>query len=789
MDQKLNWKSFFQKHGLPIGIVILLGLLPFWEFFFSDNILMSSDQVAAPAWKFYFDNLRAGNFPLWNPHLLGGMPTTDAMWGDHLYPPFIVLGFVLPVEVVVSSNFVLHTVIAGICSYVLMTRYFHLGRWGSVALAVSYMLNPHFISYIYGGHTGKFHIMAWLPLGLFFLLKSLNSKYRWFHLLGLSLSIALFVLTSHLQFTYYVLMGFFLIYAYKVGASLRRKLWKKVGSLSIRFWIPILLGIGIAFPLFYPPIKYNTEFSIRGTGSKQTYEHATSWSIHPEELASFVVPEFTGINENYWGRNFFKLNTEYPGVVLLLLGFMGLWLYRKPWMWFWVIVAAIVTTFALGANTPVFKLYYHLIPGIKNFRAPSMMSFWFLSAFLMLSGYTLSLLFRKEEQDDKKSELFLQRVQKIQIAGYGFSGFLLLCAVAPETFYSIWNSIFDVETARNFAKQMGNLDAFREGSIRVAIICAVLTWSIMNWGIRSSQKTKLFILLLLVSVVDLMWINKNFISTYDVSRSFPKEPIFESVLKKDTSEFRVFGFPQAYTRGYTQYHGVEDIGGFADHENRLFREYRGEPYNANPNLMRGLKQNIDGTISGSPFLDLLNVKYILVRDPRTRQLQYAINESVLPRVSFYTSWEVVGGDKALENMKSPGFDPKKILYVQQPEKTKIESNLNARPVNTSILKGELNSDLKQYTVSVDQPGILMLADVYFPHWNVTVNGENKELLRVNHLFRGVYLTPGHHEVVFEYKSPWIRTALWVSIMSLIGLFIFVFIFRKINSPPKTNPTA
>src|SRR5690606_16106803 len=145
--------------------------------------------------RWYFEALRGGEIPLWNPYGMGGMPTFDAMFGDSAYPSFLLLGFLLPVTHVVTYNFVLHVLIAGFTAYVLAQRYFRIPAWFAVPLALAWALNPHFISYVYGGHTGKFHIMAWLPLGVYFLLRSLGRGAAWYHLVGLALTTALFVIT------------------------------------------------------------------------------------------------------------------------------------------------------------------------------------------------------------------------------------------------------------------------------------------------------------------------------------------------------------------------------------------------------------------------------------------------------------------------------------------------------------------------------------------------------------------------------------------------------------------
>src|SRR5690606_18370284 len=131
--------------------------------------------------------------------------------------------------------------------------------------------------------------------------------------------------------------------------------------------------------------KYNEAFSVRGGAERTTFEHATSWSMHPEETASLLLPEFGGLNERYWGRNPFKLNTEAPGTTVWFLGLLGLFAFRKSrWQWLWGGVGLLAMLYGLAAHTPVFRLFYDFVPGIKNFRAASMMLFWLSMALLMM---------------------------------------------------------------------------------------------------------------------------------------------------------------------------------------------------------------------------------------------------------------------------------------------------------------------------------------------------------------------------------------------------------------------
>src|SRR5690606_4762918 len=541
------------------------------------------------------------------------------------YPVFLLIGMIMPIGTFISWCFIVHVLIAGLTSYYLVNRFFGLDKLLSTGLAVAYMLNTNFISHIHAGHTGKFYIMAWLPLSLYLLLRSLRKGAGIRHSLGFALSIALLLSTFHPQFIYYVLMGYFLVWAFKTFWLVKDRRYPRAALTAARFWLPILLGIGMVFFLFHPPMQWTKHFGIRGSAEKTTYEHATSWSMHPEETASLVIPEFTGINERYWGRNPFKLNSEYPGLSVLFLGLLGLILFRRErrgWFWLWGGVGLLAVIFGLGAHTPLFRVFYEAVPGIKNFRAPSMMLFWLATALLVMSADTLSRLTRgvkgASSADRKRWGKRLLQV------GLGFSGLFIVLGLAPGIAFGIWDVLFSAEGASNVANRVNAESAFALGALRTGVLLGALVLAARAWLLENLEPFRFGLVLLAVTCVDLMWVNSSFIKTYDPGRVMASEPAVE-LLKADTSAHRIFGLPGTYERSFMQYHGIETTDGWTDNEYRLYREFRGGDYQQNPNLMGGLKQNPDGSVSGSPFLDMLNVKYLAYRLPGEGGIRLAPN--------------------------------------------------------------------------------------------------------------------------------------------------------------------
>lgn len=818
-------KRWLVGNWMALLSILVIGLIPFLGFLTTPGgALYASDQLGASAWKFYFDALKTGTIPMWHPYGLGGMPSFDAGFGDGAYPLFLIIGMIMPIKTFISWCFLTHVILAGLCAYYLVNRFFGLGRMLSTALAVAYMFNTNFISHIHAGHTGKFYIMAWLPLSLYLLLRSLKSDAKWYHSGLFALSISLLLSTFHPQFIYYVLMGYFLVWVFRTFWLAKEKRVPLAALTAVRFWAPVMLGIGLMFFLFHPPMQWTKAYGVRGTTEKTTYEHATSWSMHPEETASLIVPEFGGIDKRdyqggeqqarYWGRNYFKLNSEYPGLSVLFLGILGLVVFRREkrrWFWLWGSIGFLAIIFGLGAHTPLFRAFYALVPGIKNFRAPSMMLFWLATALLVMSADALARLTREDKPlPADKRKAWGKRLYQV---GFGIAGALILMGLAPGIVIGIWDGLFGGEPIANIANRAGNQSAFALGALRAGFLLAILVWAARKWLFDETEPRRFGAVLLIVTCADLFWVNSNFIKTYNPAPSLASQPSVD-FLKADTSEFRVFGLPGAYERWTMQYHGIETADGWTDNEYKLYREFRGGDYQQNPNFMAGLKQNADGTVSGSPFLDMLNVKYLAYRLQNDAAIHLAPNTSALPRAWFVAHWDTLPETGTLERMKQPGFDPRKLallsgsglapkLPVASAPGNPADTGSAADSARTAaaapspsaaapaagIKLESKDYNHSVYAVNAPTEGVLVLSELWFPHWRAEVDGKPADLIRTNFAFRGVKLDAGAHKVAFAYHSPWIAFGSRIALLSAALLILLVIGLRYLapRVPPGPAP--
>ncbi|MDD5231067.1 MAG: hypothetical protein PHC43_07025, partial [Candidatus Marinimicrobia bacterium] len=83
-------------------------------------------------------------------------------------------------------------------------------------------------------------------------------------------------------------------------------------------------------------------------------------------------------------------------------------------------------------------------------------------------------------------------------------------------------------------------------------------------------------------------------------------------------------------------------------------------------------------------------------------------------------------------------------------------------------------------VETEKPAFLVLGDAYYPKgWAARIAGVETPIFQVNHVLRGIQVTPGNHEVVFEFKprsyliasriSSITNTLIW---LALAGVVLF-----------------
>ncbi|TFG51416.1 MAG: hypothetical protein E4H38_01615, partial [Gemmatimonadales bacterium] len=313
---------------------------------------------------------RTGSIPLWNPFLFGGMPYVAAMHGDIFYPTAW-LRWIMPVDLAITWGMVLHFMLAGYATY-LLGRTIGLSWTSSVVSGLAYQLSGIVASQVSPGHDGKLFVSALAPLAFLTLWRAIHDRrdqwFGWFAAI-----IGLCVLSPHYQMTYFLLIAlgiWTLFLAFGRGAAGQTPRPARAIGLAAG---AVLLGIGIAALQILPFLEY-VPFSPRATGGPNTgWDYVNLFAMPPEEIVSGVLPEFNGILGQYWGRNPFKLHTEYLGAFTVMLASLA-WgdRSRRRLLWLLTGIALLFMLLAFAGHTPFYRPWFELMPMMKKMRAMGM---------------------------------------------------------------------------------------------------------------------------------------------------------------------------------------------------------------------------------------------------------------------------------------------------------------------------------------------------------------------------------------------------------------------------------
>ena len=149
-----------------------------------------------------------------------------------------------------------------------------------------------------------------------------------------------------------------------------------------------------------------------------------------------------------------------------------------------------------------------------------------------------------------------------------------------------------------------------------------------------------------------------------------------------------------------------------------------------------------------------------------------INErySRLPRAYVVYAAEPVEGDHdAVERILDAGFDYRNGAITATSVSLPHEP---PRPATAATILSESQRKLR-IQAEMQEPGLLVVSDLYYPGWMASVNGVPAPILRTNHVVRGVFLEPGHHIIDFKFQP---RTLFWGALSSLLGITIIMAIW-------------
>jgi hypothetical protein len=720
-----------------------------------------------------------GEIPRWDPYIFGGLPFLGAMHGDQAYPITIALRAIFSPALAIGLGMVLHLWLAAVGMLVFLRR-LRLS-WSAAAVgATAYGIGGPLIGLLFPGHDGKIFVLGLLPWALLAVLEAARTaRFTYFAAWGALLGLML--LSPHFQMAYYssLLLGAFLLLLLftETPPALR---WKVVGGMALGS----VGGLMLAGAQLLPFVEY-LPFSPRSApGSSSTgWEYATSFAMPAPELIGSFWGGFNGWLATYWGSNPFQLNSEYLGLLAGVLGVMAFWRPssgpRRPQTWFWLGAVVFGALWALGAQTPFYRLPYTLLPGISKTRAPGMIWGQVSLAVAVLVAFGFARI--QAMPADVRGRWGMRAALGTVIAA------IVLAAVSGSL---LPNLAPPGRESAALAAIPGAQWGILLGGFTVVVV-AIVAWKAPRWLAAAA---------IAMLLLDLGLQDRRYISIDPRGDSLFAADSAVRAMQHDaaatTQPWRVLP-ANAYLDDYLIEHRIRSVLGYHGNELHRYDELLGG---------KGVYSQL-----GNPQLwNLLAVRYILTPAPIEVPGLTAVASGV-PTWLGETAWiyrlpdpapwaRVVplavraSDEETTQAVRSPRFDPNRVVAVAPDAPFGATSPPAALP--EAIDSVQIRVTERQpgvYALTVDglkRDAVLVVSENWMPDWTARVDGQPAPVARADATFLAVPLRAGSKEVVLTLAATADRQGLYLSLAGLVMLLAMAAIgLRQQSTMPDASVTG
>jgi len=735
----------------------------------------------AHTWK------RLGEIPLWNPEMFGGLPFVGAMHGDVFYPTAW-LRLVLPTGFAMGLGFVIHYILAGLFVYWLL-RLLRVSWAGAITGGFAYQLSGVVGSYVQPGHDGKLFVTALLPLALVGLVLGMRDR-KWSGYGLLALSVGLALLSPHAQMTYYMLItaGLFALYL-AFGEAGDRPIAEKLGALGLAFGA-VVVGFGVGMIQLLPFYEY-LPYSPRAEGY-YGFEGSTSYAIPWSHLLEFFFAGFTGTTPagTYWGPNPLKLHSEYLGLVAIALAVLGAFDKDRRRTVLWLgSIGLLFLLICAGSATPFYRLWWTVMPFVKQTRAPGMALFVVALVIALLAGFGTDRLQRGEGQKWYFPWTIAGAVALFLAIVGAFGGVAQFLARGVEM--ELARPVTDVAN-----RAQGDIRVGAMASAAALVLLGTLGWA----SARGKLKPLLLAVALPLLVSADLWRNARDFWTYSeapqdgvygydvLTDELTSQPLPYRVMNlSDTgidvypgASLMAFDVPQILGHHGNQLHDFNELLGGKNVWQYLYMSRRlwdlyAVRYVLLPTGIElagqlpayfGLEDDFDPLMTGVQASSGVRADVFVRREPvpYARLVPAALkiaDEEAIPSVADPRS--PLSFDQLVLLDPEASVDPEPVENLPEPLDARVV--VESWDVGTMVLRIEPPAPSASYVV---------VAENYYPDWNAQVDGQDVPVLRGNVSLITVPVPVGAEQVSLEFRSGAYtkgRLITWLSLVIIGGVIV------------------
>lgn len=742
------------KHTAAILFLALLPLLFFYKIFLG-NIIVSGDfsgsdllDLHLPFKQILHERISNNQLPLWEPNLSLGFPVLAESQTGIFYPVNFILAYVSPYAALNSSIITVFTIsILSTFWYLrLLGRSITACLFGSIAFSFSAFFITRF------KHINMVHVASLFPLllcmtRLFFTTQKLR------YLTLTSLILAAMIFAGHAQMAFYcilIFLSYVLFECIRVLLVTRKTVIAPLAAAYIV--VSFIIAVGLTAIQILPSLE------LLSHTERPTYAETilTAYPFSPKYLITLFSPYYFGnpaiatYRENVVSGGIFWENASYFGIIPLFLSLY--WITRiitmmgkklinsrgkhsmDPNSYYFLFLTCASLIIILGRNTPVFLALTKTIPLFNLFRFPTRFNLFLIFSLVVLSATALDFLLTK-----------ISRKYKASLIGLVFLVLLFDLYVFANTYVSFMPIKQFIKVPAPFVTVSKEKEAFR-------------VYSMTQYGEGPYRS--------------LGWISQK-------------------------AQDAIIAFRQSIPPNNNVFYHLASFTDRAWFEGGLGIKRR-------TRLEKFLLQENQNTALTGKLLGLFNVKYILsfresigieiakVKDfdlgnSYAGKLNLFENYQNLSRAFFVPEAKIIKDeDSVFTAITDINFLPNRTVILEdEPKKIPpdfagvLDEFHKQNKVNITSYKPEettIEADIKQH-------GFLILSDIYYPGWKVTVDGKEAKILRADYLIRATELSPGKHNVRMYYDPFSFKLGAIISLVTLGILFLSTacfFVYKAVK---------
>jgi hypothetical protein len=650
--------------------------------------------------------------PLWSPTILSGYPFgANPLSGLFYLPGWLAL--LLPLPQGINLVVILHLLWGGAGMYCLL-RSEDLSERAALLGALTFEALPKLHSHLGAGHITLLYAVTWTPWLLYAERESLLRPGKWKILPGVLLGMITLADVRWAAYSGLLWVAYSLycrIFPLSENSALRQV--RDYIRTGVKTWLPVFLlkcflAGCIAAPLLLPLVQY-TRLSTR---NQMTAQESFTLSMPPSQLLGLVYPNIGGAAE--W--------MLYPGAVVL-----GLMLYllcsptARRRGGFWLAFILVTLVYSLGSYIPPLEWIARL-PGMDLLRVPPRVLFVTGFCFAVVAALSLDDLIAvvqgQEQAERDRSSLVL----------FAITAFIVFFAAAVLI-------VVDKELPR-FQFAWGAV-SFLSGATVILLAHA-----------KRISASILMVLMATMCLADLVGVNSlslDFRSPQSVFSAGREAALFLRE-QEGSSDFRIYSPSYSLAQHTAAWYGLELADGVDPLQLaayvRFMEAATGVPsrgYSVTlPPFANAHTATDNRDFSPDPQkLALLNVNYVLSEFP--------LEEDGLVLMAQFSQTHVYRNQLALPR-----------AWVQEAGASLGEKIL-AEP--------KLERSPDQIVLHATGPGLLVLSEIAYPGWQVTIDGQAASLETVGGLLRGARLPAGEHVIRFLFRPYLVYAGLGLSALA------------------------